>query len=187
MIEKKIVDRCYELKKTIKRGGEGWISDQTYNTDKTYNVVDDIIFKEATDYIQKGVHSFMSQVGIDERWIRKEPYDAWFNIYEENNFQEFHNHTGCAISTVYFVRCDKTSAKIVFKNPYHDMINIPQSSKIASINMRDKVELSGHTIKFQPVPGMLLVFRSHVEHCVERQRSNTERISLAYNFVKEIR
>ena len=43
-IENKLVNRCYELQKTIKKGGEGWISDETYNTDKTYNVSNDIIF-----------------------------------------------------------------------------------------------------------------------------------------------
>jgi len=186
-IENKLVDRCYELQKTIKKGGEGWISDETYNTDKTYNVSNDINFSEVTDFIQKGVHNYMLQTGIDERWIRKEPYDAWFNIYKQNNFQEFHNHSGCAISTIYFVKCDETSAKVIFKNPYQDMMNIPQSSSIALDNKKKEVELSGHIIKFQPVPGLLLVFRSHIEHCVERQKSNTERISLAYNFVKIIR
>ena len=186
-IENKLVDRCYELQKTIKKGGEGWISDETYNTDKTYNVSNDIIFSEVTDFIQKGVYNYMLQTGIDERWIRKEPYDAWFNIYKQNNFQEFHNHSGCAISTIYFVKCDDTSAKVIFKNPYQDMMNIPQSSNIALENKKKEVELSGHIIKFQPVPGLLLVFRSHIEHCVERQKSNTERISLAYNFVKIIR
>ena len=170
-IENKLVDRCYELQKTIKKGGEGWISDETYNTDKTYNVSNDIIFSEVTDFIQKGVYNYMLQTGIDERWIRKEPYDAWFNIYKQNNFQEFHNHSCCYIS----------------KNPYQDMMNIPQSSNIALENKKKEVELSGHIIKFQPVPGLLLVFRSHIEHCVERQKSNTERISLAYNFVKIIR
>ena len=186
-IENKLVDRCYELQKTIKKGGEGWISDETYNTDKTYNVSNDINFSEVTDFIQKGVHNYMLQTGIDERWIRKEPYYAWYTIYKKNNFKDFHNHSACAISTIYFVKCDDTSAKVIFKNPYQDMMNIPQSSSIALDNKKKEVELSGHIIKFQPVPGLLLVFRSHIEHCVERQKSNNERISLAYNFVKIIR
>jgi uncharacterized protein (TIGR02466 family) len=183
-IEEKMVNRCYELQKIVEKGGKGWISDETYNTDKTYSVDKDNIFSEVTDYIQKNVYDYMTQTGLDERWIKKEPYDAWFNIYKQHNFQEFHNHSGCVISTIYFVKCDNTSAKVIFKNPYSDMMNVPSSLNIVPDDKKRMIELSGHTINFQPIPGMLLIFRSHLEHCVEQQKSNTERISLAYNFIK---
>ena len=37
-------------------------------------------------------------------------------------------------------------------------------------------------IHFEPVPGLLLIFRSYLEHCVEKQKSKEKRITLAYNF-----
>jgi hypothetical protein len=64
------------------------------------------------------------------------------------------------------------------------MMSVPSNLNIVPDDKKRMIELSGYSIKFQPISGMLLIFRSHLEHCVEQQKSNTERISLAYNFIK---
>ena len=39
--EKQLIDHCLNLKNTVKKGGHGWISDSTYNTCGTYNILED--------------------------------------------------------------------------------------------------------------------------------------------------
>ena len=40
-LEKQLIDHCLNLKNTVKKGGHGWISDSTYNTCGTYNILED--------------------------------------------------------------------------------------------------------------------------------------------------
>ena len=41
------------------------------------------------------------------------------------------------------------------------------------------------TVFYTPQPGMILIFRSYLEHCVEKHDSDSERITLSYNFRKK--
>ena len=43
-LEKKLTKKCLQLKKKIKKGGDNWVSQNTYNTLSTYSLVDQKIF-----------------------------------------------------------------------------------------------------------------------------------------------
>jgi len=67
----------------------------------------------------------------------------------------------------------KNSGKIYFKNPYNDMLS-PAYTEYTPDNFE--------RINFKPQPGMLLIFRSHLEHYVDKNNSDEDRISFAYNY-----
>jgi hypothetical protein len=77
------------------------------------------------------------------------------------------------ISVAYYLRCNDFSAKIYFKNPVIDML----SPDILSYN-----NLNFEQVWFQPKPGMIVIFRSHLLHCVAHQKNDDTRICLSYNF-----
>ena len=95
--------------------------------------------------------------------------EAWLSIYKKNNYQDWHIHNPAMISASYYLRCNKSSAKIYFQNPVTDIL----SPDILSYN-----KLNFGQIGFQPEPGMLVIFRSHLYHCVAQQKNNDLRISL---------
>ena len=97
----------------------------------------------------------------------------WANIngYKDSNLA--HNHPGSVMSGCYYVDCNESSGKIVFERP--DMQN-------DYIDPSTDSNYSFGSYSFQPQPGHFLIFPSHLKHYVEQNMSNTDRVSLAFNW-----
>ena len=175
-VENKLTKKCLEIRKKVKSGGEGWLAHDTYNTLLTHDLCKDPDFSQINEFVTNQVIQYCKEQGIDLNCLDTNPVDAWFNIYKKNNFQEWHIHTDVMISASYYLRCNDSSAKIYFKSPVLDMM----PPNILSSN-----NLNFQHVWFKPKPGMVLIFRSYLDHCVDHQKNNDTRISLSYNFRKK--
>lgn len=174
LIENKLLKKCLFLETKIKKGGENWLSKDTYNTLSQYDIFKDDDFKPINNFVIKELQKYCNKLNIDFNKINKTP-EAWFNIYRKYDFQEYHIHPEHIFSAVYFLRTTVESAKIYFKSPINPMINIPYN--IIKKN-------TSPVTYFTPKNGDLLIFNSSLEHAVERHLSDDLRISFAYNFKK---
>jgi len=170
-IGKKLIDKCYSLQKKIKSGGENWMSNNTYNTSYTYNIWNDEDFKVLNNWVLEQVKEYSKQLNYISEYTCD---SAWFNIYKKFDYQEKHEHSPSTFSCIYYLKGDpETSAKTWFYSKNTDglepQINIKNIDTASNINCPS-------------VPGELIIFRSNIEHSVERQETDKERISLAYNF-----
>tara|TARA_R110000803_G_scaffold210680_1_gene283146 strand:+ start:1843 stop:2436 length:594 start_codon:yes stop_codon:yes gene_type:complete len=175
-IEKSIVEWCFELKELVKSGGENWLSKSTYNTIGKYDVWADKEFSDINKFVLESVKNYCKELLIQEDSFDENTNDAWFNIYKKGDYQEYHNHGDSLFSAVYFLKTPENSAKIYFKSPIMDMIR-PNYTEY-TIDTYER-------INFTPQAGMLLIFRSFLEHSVEQQEDDDARISIAYNFKKK--
>ena len=102
-----------------------------------------------------------------------EYFQYWTQDYKSNQSQGFHQHPGCTISGVYFIRANN-AGPIQFKspNPYMEFTQWNDSSSI------DKFTY----FNVEPTKGMLILFPSWLFHQV-LPSSNPEciRTSLAFN------
>ena len=171
-LENKLTKKCLKLRKKIKSGGENWISNETYNTLGTYHLSEDPDFSNINDFVTNQVIHYCKAQSIDLNCLDTDPL-AWLSLYKKNNYQEWHAHTPAMISAAYYLRCNDSSAKIYFKNPVDTML----PPKVLSYN-----NLNFEQVEFQPKPGMLLIFKSHLYHCVAQQQNNDIRICLSYNY-----
>ena len=172
-VQDKVVDRCYHLKKNVDSGGENWLSDNTYNTIGKHSVFDDAKFLDINNFVVSSVKNYCEQLQIKKDYIDYTPIDSWFNIYQKGDYQEFHHHSNSVLSVVYFLKVGKNPASIFFKNPYISTVRIEYDNYTPDTYDR---------FSYQPKAGMILIFRSHLEHSVEKQVDDEDRISIAYNF-----
>lgn len=172
-VEDNLTKKCYEIEKKTKSGGQGWISRDTYNTLGTYHLGTDPDFSNINEFVTNQVVHYCKAQNIDLTCLNTNPVDAWLNIYKKHDFQEYHIHNDAMISANYFLRCNDSSAKIYFKHPVIDMM----APEILSYN-----KLNYGLAHFKPQPGMVIIFRSFLSHCVEQQKNDDIRISLSYNF-----
>jgi len=175
VLEKDLINRCFELERTAKKGGEGWVSDTTYNTQGTLEIFDDKSFKKINDFVLQKVAEYSNEIGLQDDCVNQIPRDSWFNIYRKGDFQEYHAHGDSILSAIYFIKANDKSAKLYFKSPFQDQLSPEYKGRSADTWER---------IFYDPKPGRLIIFRSYVEHCVEMQKDKDSRISLAYNFKK---
>ena len=173
IIRDDIIKKCYNLKNNVPSGGDNWISNSTYNTIGKHEIFSDPLFLSINDFVVQEVKEYCKLLNIKEDFIDYKPNDSWFNIYNKGDYQEYHHHANSVLSVVYFLKTSKNPAKIYFKNPHVDM-----RPPLYNQYTPDTFE----RIYFEPIEGMMLIFRSHLEHSVEKQIDEEDRISIAYNF-----
>jgi len=175
LFEKDLINRCFELERNTQKGGDGWLSDTTYNTQGTLEIWNDKKFKGINEFILEKITEYNNEIGLLNDCVNQTPRDSWFNIYRKGDFQEYHAHGNSIISAIYFIKADDKSAKLYFKSPFQDQLAPEYKGRNADTWER---------IFYNAVPGRLLVFRSYLEHCVEMQKDKELRITSAYNFAR---
>ena len=171
-IKNYLVKHCIYLSNKKERGGKDWVANSTYNTLNTYNIINDDKFNLLNKWVLEKINNYKNKLNILNN-LKME--GGWFNIYKKNDYQEFHDHGEHSLSAVYFLKSNpKKDAKLIFKNPIPNSYNMPEYN---FINFSQKAI-------YEPVPGRLIIFPSYLEHCVEQQKTNNIRISIAYNFNK---
>ena len=167
-----LIDHCFKLSKKVNSGGKHWITKNIFNTSYTYNICKDKKFNKLNNWINKEVDVFVKDLGFDG--FDKSKNIGWFNIYDKNNYQEWHNHNFCLASAIYYLKINKNSAKTWFKSP------IPENPNVPKFNVDNPHTWSSYYI--EPENGTLIIFKSDLNHCVEPHQDDSTRISLAYNF-----
>lgn len=171
-IQDDLIQHCFNLQKEITSGGQGWISKHTYNTENTYNILNDNKFKRLNDWIHQQVEEYKNHCQYKNNFKADL---GWFNIYKQYDFQEYHIHPGHSLSVIYYLKSDpKTSAKTWFESPQSIDSNDPKTDNNFLPTCKTAI--------YESTPGRLLIFRSNTRHCVERQETDDTRITLAYNF-----
>lgn len=171
-------DELTELKKNsnlildkTNTGGSNWYS-KVKNTFNTYNVINDNNFDTVLKKITETVNYFNKENGSS--YLYGKPLSGWLNYYEVGDYQEFHNHATHRYSAIYIVKGEKDKGTTVsFNNPYQDML--------PPIDVKHN-DLTYQSYNLKPVENSLLIFRSHLQHCVHKHESLTPRITLACNF-----
>jgi len=101
---------------------------------------------------------------ITQSWITK-------NITDQS--QGIHSHPGSIISGVFYIDCPKNSGSIEF--------NRGKSTFEIQINKNCQNQWMSDRYSVNPETGMLLLFPSNVLHSVNKNKSNDNRYSLAFN------
>lgn len=167
-----LLPHCVNIKQNVKSGGQGWLSNNTYNTsDGQYDLFSDIKFKELNQWVTEQVTIYCDKLGIITNCLSNN--GSWFNIYTRNDFQETHVHPTSVISAIYILTCSDNGARIFFNSPLNNMYHVKK--KVEKKEMIDQIICKSN-------PGTLIIFPSYLPHAVERHDSDEIRISLSYNY-----
>ena len=101
---------------------------------------------------------------------------CWANIGAVNAGHHLHNHPNNYLSGVYYVQTQKGANTIKFEDPRsQNYIMLPHLKKFTPENSR--------SITLDVKDGMLLVFPAWLQHAVDVNRSDKERISISFNIM----
>ena len=170
-----LTDRVYKIYEENKNIKSDWYCD-TWNSLLNHNLIEDKHFNNLLYEISNNVKIFSKEYQLEEN-KKLACSAAWVNISKQNNFQEFHNHANSHFSVVFYIKTKKNCGNIIFKNTeaFFDMFTLPIQKDSYNI-------LNCKTYSVEPKDNMLLIFRSNLQHMVEKNISNSDRISLSANF-----
>ena len=164
-----LANTCLDLKNTVPQGGNNWKS-KVYNTQDTLDLRDHKAFDKIVRIVTNSVQEFAKLHGSGYEY---QCTGSWFNIYNKHNYQEYHTHNQDIFSAIVYIKTPQGSGATIFKAPY-DQRQVK--------NIYQTTELNNTEVGYYPNEGGLLIFRSYVPHMVEQSQSDSERISLAFNF-----
>ena len=103
---------------------------------------------------------------------------AWVNINPPEAFNMKHKHPTSDLSGVLWLQAPKECGKIVFDSPRSFAIH--QEVECYTEGFKENNNYF-HSYQFDPVEGRLVVFPSHLDHHVEFNKSQEDRISVSFN------
>jgi len=108
-------------------------------------------------------------------------HDSWVNVQRPGQFQEYHDHLSSKkvqFSGVYYLSVPQRSGNIQFRHPNVKLLN----------RWSDDLACLRHNFFYvlQPKNGLLLLFPSWLDHMVQKNESDFNRISLSFNFSIEL-
>lgn len=161
-----------ELKKENPKGVEksnvgGWQSDY-------------IKFKK-NDYfsnlISHTVRNYLREINIyKELQLVFDGY--WVNINQPGALNSMHDHPGCDLAGVIWIKTDKKSGIIKFRHPNHFAEHASFCFYEEDFKKKNNIYPA---FWIHPKPGYCILFPSQLDHWVEENKSTEDRISISFN------
>ena len=136
----------------------------------TYRPHEDSKFTSLISVIEEHVNKFARILGSGHNYKCKE---SWVNVSKKGQYQEYHVHPNNLFSAVYYVNTYENSGDIVFKKMPYETYELKNKIESNEFNYQEA--------KYSPEPGQLLIFRSCIPHMVTENKSDKNRVSIAFN------
>ncbi len=167
-----LVAHISEIRKTLKstkRSNEmGWHSPTNLHLDKGFAELCDCI----TGMSQTIAASMNTQAN---RRLAIESF--WVNINPKFAYNALHDHPQSTLSGVYYVRASDEAGCLRFRDPRAGKRMSPWPVDPDA----QKDQRHWDRVNYKPLPGRLIMFPSWLEHDVEPNMSDEERISISFN------
>ena len=111
--------------------------------------------------------------------IHKEPFiwDSWININPYGGYNRVHVHPRCRVAGVFWVKTSNSPASgnlTFFRN---------NSYEVGSISDDHTTQYSNSIATFYPVENNLVLFPAYMQHHVEQNQTDEDRISISFNML----
>lgn len=168
----KLINLSKQVSNIAEKGGQHWISQSNFNTQSTYNLLNDKNFNFFIDKVSTKIQEHAKNLKSNYLYKCQE---AWLNTYKTKDYQEYHCHAGSVFSAVFYLANPKKGGKIYFENPIEpDMVPLKNITEYDFDN--------SSTCNFQPNPNTLIIFRSNIRHMVTPVETDETRATIALNF-----
>ena len=104
--------------------------------------------------------------------------NMWANVNYKGCYNEKHNHPLSHLSGVYYVKVPDENSEIVFYDPRVIKEMYPTD--------HEDNPAFWETVRFRPEEGKLILFPSYLQHSVNINNSDEDRISISFNFFQKI-
>ena len=151
---------------TLKSNLEGWHSE---NFDLK---AEEIVF--FVNSISPSLNSSFNDMQWDVNNLQVKITSMWSIINNKNASNSRHIHSNNYISAAYYVKAPNNCGDIVFHDPRSAAVF--RHPRVLTPN-----KLNSNIYSVQPKEGLLVLFPSYLQHSVDKNNSNEERIVISFN------
>jgi uncharacterized protein (TIGR02466 family) len=133
---------------------------------------DNSIIDQLATYLDSEVNEIANSVGLKPLAL----YNIWININPPDAYNHAHHHQEAILSGVYYVDADESQGNINFMRNDGAEYHIP-SDMITQMH-----HFNSSKCTYPAKTGSLYVFPGWLQHSVDGNKSNRDRISISFNF-----
>lgn len=100
---------------------------------------------------------------------------SWANRHDVDDYSQEHCHNNSIVSGIYYISVEETSGNLVFASPN------PNLGLSLELNLQDYNQFNSNEVILVPKNGDLFLFPSSLKHKVEKNKSPSQRYSIAFN------
>ena len=168
-IKFKLIDYVYNLQKQNPTGVD--ISNRGGWQSPTLNLSKD------NDLLRNFLIECLSDIPFIEKQTSLQ-FDAWVNINKKGNHNIRHIHPTSNLSGVLWIKCPEKCGEIVFASPY-EFVGFKELESYSDKFIKENNAYISYRIN--PKEGYMILFPSHLAHRVNENKSDEDRISIAFN------
>ena len=141
------------------------------------DIQDDEEIKPLLDQINESLQDLSIYSNIKDNYSIRVS-NMWVNVNKKYSFNSNHIHSSSFFSGVFYVKVPENSGRINFENP-----SSLQELFIDKVKpfMNNYNHFTAHSWTYDPRPNMVVLFPSWIEHNVDQNLSEFDRISIAFN------
>jgi uncharacterized protein (TIGR02466 family) len=180
-IERPVIDNSLTIARKFINDNK-WITSPngktitTYNTDTEFNYLGKIGDTSLLAEINIKVRDFLKIIGINPDLELQ--IESWLNLNKPGTYHDQHEHFGSILGGVVYLAASSDSGDLVF----HDPVKVrTQANSLTKKHRTTSSKFNYEVIKSTPVTGKIVLFESWMTHSVEINKSNDDRISIAFN------
>ena len=126
-------------------------------------------------HLNTEVNSITRQVSLPKLELK----NIWLNINPPGSYNELHNHTDAVLSGVYYIDATENQGNIQFERSDNAEYHLPSYTEKITYFNATRATYAAKT-------GALYIFPGWLKHSVQGNQSNTDRISLSFNYGEKI-
>lgn len=165
-----LLEAVYEMRNSDPQGVE--------NTNiKGWQSPNDLQTREAFKDLCLRIVQVCQRIGESQKFIPNLGYQlqVWANINPPGASNKVHYHANCHFSGIYYIDLDAPDCgSIFFRDPR-------VASRMLSYPVTQPTEFTTGEVKMPPEEGRMYVFPGWLEHGVEENKSQKDRVSIAFN------
>jgi uncharacterized protein (TIGR02466 family) len=136
--------------------------------------------KALLNYINRAAREYIQLLGYDYKCYIE--ITSWLQFNQPNSYFVRHDHYGAFISGCVYLQIPENSGNILYHNPLE--------TRRVSNTFFEKIKAEENDYNFShitytPVVGEMIIFESWLQHTVQQNMSNENRISIGFNIVGE--
>jgi uncharacterized protein (TIGR02466 family) len=131
-------------------------------------------FKPLVQFLEAGVAEAANFLKWDRRQTMPVLSTCWANVNGKGASNVVHTHPHCFLSGVYYVQGSAESGRLFFLDPR------PAAVMIAP-PMTEFTPWTFQQVRYEPKPGRMLLFPSWLQHGVEPNHTDVDRVCVSFN------
>lgn len=173
ILENKIVPKLKDLENRNKNNSSPYYPANSYTSFGTAEILDIPELEQLKKFIFDTVNEVHKSAGLGGDL---EFTNSWFSINRLNSYHESHTHIPDVWSGVYYVSATPADAAIAFVNR-----NLKDTMWPFKAPKTRHTSVNSSQVTCSVETGLLIIFPSYLEHKVNQQMVDSERITIAFN------